>query len=143
MRILIGLVVAAFGLAGCGPADDGRLAVSGAVKFKDAPIPDGAIIKFVPADGQGTEGLVMTAGGEYSIPKPNGLKPGKYTVSVTMGDGKTAVNPIDPDAPPGPGGGTNIISKDLIPPSWGRNSKQQVTVTADGPNKFDFDIPAK
>jgi len=140
MRVLIGFVVTVLGMVGCGPPDDGRLAVTGAVKLKDAPIKDGAIIKFVPLDGQSTEGLVTTAGGAYSLPKANGLKPGKYSVVASLGDGKTAVNPVDPDAPPGPGGGTNIISKELIPPSWNRNSKQQVTVTADGPNKFDFDI---
>jgi hypothetical protein len=68
-------------------------------------------------------------------------------VRVTAGDGKTPDEPTDPDAPPGPteapksGKGTNIISKDLVPPDWNRNSKQQVTVTKEGPNKFDFNIP--
>jgi len=42
--------------------------------------------------------------------------------------------------PPGPGG-TNIISKELVPRDWNSASKQEVTVTKDGPNKFDFDIP--
>jgi hypothetical protein len=33
------------------------------------------------------------------------------------------------------------MSKELIPKDWNVNSKQQVTVTADGPNEFDFKIP--
>jgi hypothetical protein len=139
MRVLFGLA-AVMCVAGCGGSDDGRMAVSGTVKFKDAPIKDGAIVKFVPDEQQGTEGLVMTTGGGYTLPRANGLKPGKYTVTVSLGDGKTAVNPVNPDEPPEPGGGTNIVSKELIPPEWNRKSTQHVTVTADGPNEFNFDI---
>ena len=140
MRVLIGFLAIAACVAGCGGPDDGRLAISGTVKFKGAPIKDGAIVKFVPDEQQGTEGLTMTTGGEYALPKPNGLKPGKYTVIVSLGDGKTAINPVNPDEPPGPGGGTNIVSKELIPKDWNSQSKQHVTVTTEGPNKFDFDI---
>ena len=82
----------------------------------------------------------MAGGGAYAIPRAAGLKPGRYLVRVTAGDGKTAVNPMDPNSPPGPGG-TNIISRDLVPPDWNVTSKHEVTVTKDGPNKFDFDIP--
>ena len=46
----------------------------------------------------------------------------------------------DPDTPPGPGG-TNIISRDLVPKEWNVSSKQEATVTKDGANKFDFVIP--
>ena len=141
MRANIGSVLVAVCVAGCGAPDDGRLAVTGTVKFKGQPIKDGATVQFSPLDKDGSEGLVMTAAGAFGIPKENGLKPGKYKVTVSLGDGKTAVNPVDPEAPPGPGGGTNIISKELVPADWNRNSKQQVTVTKDGPNKFDFDIP--
>ena len=28
-----------------------------------------------------------------------------------------------------------------VPKEWNVNSKQEVTVTTDGPNRFDFDIP--
>lgn len=126
-------------ILGCG-SDDGRLEITGTVKLKGQPIKDGAVIQFFPEDNQSTEGLLATTGGAFSLPRANGLKPGKYKVSVSLGDGKTAVNPVG-DTPPGPGGGTNIISKQLVPADWNRNSKQFVTVTKDGPNKFDFDIP--
>jgi hypothetical protein len=116
------------------------VAISGAVKLKGAPIPDGAIVIFEPLENQDTAGNATVASGEYSIPRTGGLKPGKYLVRITAGDGKTAVNPVDPDAPPGPGG-DNIISKDIVPKDWNVNSNQQVTVSKDGPNRFDFDIP--
>jgi hypothetical protein len=130
-------------IAGCSQSHDGRVEITGTVKLKGEPIKDGAIVMFEPLDKQDTAGNATVTGGTFSIPRVSGLKPGKYLVRVTAGDGKTPVNPVDPDSPPGPGGGrgsTNIISKELVPPSWNVNSKQEVTVTKDGPNKFDFDI---
>ena len=127
--------------AGCSDEHGGRLEVSGTIKLHGQPIKDGAIVTFAPLENQGTEAQAQTAGGNFKIPRANGLKPGKYRVSVTAGDGKTAVNPVDPDAPPGPGGGTNIVSKELVPKDWNVNSKQEATVTKEGPNQYDFDIP--
>jgi len=141
MRAIISLAVAAVCIAGCGAPDDGRLEITGTVKLKGQPIKDGAIVQFGPMDQQDTTATVGTKDGQFIIPKANGLEPGKYLVRVSLGDGKTAVNPVDENAPPGPGGGTNIISKELVPAAWNRNSKEQRTVTKEGPNKFDFDIP--
>jgi hypothetical protein len=128
-------------VAGCSDPYAGRFEVSGSAKLKGKPIPDGATVTFIPQDDQGTEGQAVFTGGKYLIPRPNGLKAGKYLVRLSAGDGKTATNPVNPDEPPGPGGGTNIISKELVPPDWGTRSKQTVTVTAAGPNTFDFDVP--
>jgi hypothetical protein len=139
--VLAGLAaVCGFALAGCTDEFAGRAAISGSVKLKGQPIPDGAIVMFEPLENQDTAGNATVTGGEYTIPRSAGLKPGKYLVRVTAGDGKTAINPVDPDAPPGPGG-SNIISQDIVPKEWNVNSKQEVTVTTDGPNRFDFDIP--
>jgi hypothetical protein len=137
---LLALWVAAAWAAGCSGSHDGRAAVSGTVKLKGQLINDGAIVLFEPLENQDTAGNATVARGAFSIPKAFGLKPGKYLIRITAGDGKTAVNPVDPDSPPGPGG-TNIISKDIVPGDWNVNSKQEVTVTRDGPNKFDFNIP--
>jgi hypothetical protein len=140
MRFGAGILAASALLVGCSSSEDGRLEVSGKVKLKGEPIKNGAIVMFEPLDNQDTAGNATVAAGEYSIPRSNGLKPGRYLVRITAGDGKTAVNPLDPDTPPGPGG-TNIISRDLVPPDWNVHSKREVTVTKDGKNKFDFDIP--
>jgi len=126
--------------AGCSNNYDGRVDVSGTVKIKGQPIKDGAIVMFEPLENQDTAGNATVDKGAFVIPRATGLKPGKYLVRVTAGDGKTPVNPVNPDEPPGPGG-TNIISKELVPATWNVNSRQEVTVTRDGPNKFDFDIP--
>jgi len=144
MRLALAFwLTAGFLVLGSGCADKyaGRYAVSGAVKLNGKPIKDGALVLFEPLDGQDTAGNATTSGGNYSIPREGGLKPGKYLIRVTAGDGTTAINPVDPDAAgPGPGG-TNIVSKDLVPKEWNVASKQQVTVTADSPNKHDFVIP--
>jgi len=128
--------------AGCTDKYGGRVAVTGSVKLKGKPIKDGALVIFEPVDGQDTAANATTSKGTYTIPKESGLKPGKYLIRVTAGDGVTAVNPLDPGGPgPGGPGGTNIVSKDLVPKEWNVASKNQVTVTTDSPNKHDFDIP--
>jgi hypothetical protein len=126
-------------LGGCSDPNEGRMEVSGTVQLKGSPLKDG-IVLFEALDGQDTGGSAQISGGKFELPAESGLKPGKYLVRVTAGDGVTAVDPINPDAPPGPSGGTNIVSKDLVPKEWTVNSKQQVTVTKEGPNTFDLDI---
>jgi hypothetical protein len=134
------ILLLALVMTGCSDSYDGRMEISGTVKLKGQALKDGAIVMFEPLDKQDTAGNASLTRGAFTIPKASGLKPGKYLVRITAGDGKTAVNPVDPSTPPGPGSG-NIISKDLVPLDWNVNSKQEVTVTKDGPNKFDFDIP--
>jgi hypothetical protein len=147
--LALGLATGLTVLAGCSKQADGRVTVSGNVRLKGKPIKDGAMVLFEPIDGQDTAANATTVNGAFLIPQHTGLKPGKYLIRVTAGDGVTAVNPLDSGtgpgaegpAPGGPGRGTNIVSKDLVPKEWNVASKQQVTVTADGPNKFDFEIP--
>jgi hypothetical protein len=136
-----GLVaLCSFAFAGCTDEYSGRERITGSIKLKGEPIPDGAIVIFEPLEKQDTAANATVVGGSYTVPESSGLKPGKYLVRITAGDGKTAVNPTDPDSPPGPSG-SNIVSKDLVPADWNVNSKQEVTVTKGGPNKFDFNIP--
>jgi len=139
-RFSVGILLAVILVAGCTNSSDGRLEVSGTVTLKGQPIKDGAIVMLEPMESQDTAANVTVSGGAFKIPNSAGLKPGKYLVRITAGDGKTAVNPLDADSPPGPGG-SNIISKELVPGDWNVNSKQEVTVSKDGPNKFDFSIP--
>jgi hypothetical protein len=77
------------------------------------------------------------------------LKPGKYLVRLTSGDGKTIarVGVREDKNPPkelaaAPGGSTNIVSMDRIPEEWNIRSKQEREVKANGVNRFDFDIPS-
>ena len=142
-RILVACSAAALALALAGCADEhaGKTEVSGSVKLKGQPIKDGAQVEFVPLENQSTRFTAETKDGKYRVARAGGLLPGRYLVRVSLGDGKTAVNPVDAAAPPGPGGGANIVSKDLVPKDWNVNSKQERTVAADKANVFDFDIP--
>jgi len=135
--LLVALATVGFIVAGCGPDYGGRVAVKGKVILKGTPVKDG-IIKFTPVEpgGEQSESGAQIRDGEYVLPAEKGLFPGKYKVTLTAGDGRT---PANTDEAPGPTG-ANIISKDLIPPEYNVNSKQEVTVTEKGPNVFDYDI---
>jgi hypothetical protein len=149
MRTLpLGLQLCLIALAvpptGCSDSS-GRIGVSGNVTLKGQPLDDG-IVEFVPIDGQGTQASTMCSGGKYKIAADKGLKPGKYRIRITAGDGKTPYRtepsgPDSPSGPPGPGGKANIISKELVPRDWNIDSKQERTITKEGPNVFDFEIP--
>ncbi|MFM8273084.1 MAG: hypothetical protein ACKODX_12225 [Gemmata sp.] len=134
------LVLLSLIAAGCGDKFGGRVAVSGTVKLAGKPLKDGSV-SFEPLDGQASRASAAVTGGAFDIPQANGLQPGKYLIRVSAGDGRTPVNPVDADNPPGPTGGTNIISKELIPADWNVNSKQERSITAGAPAKFDFEIP--
>ncbi|NBO91302.1 MAG: hypothetical protein EBV06_03145 [Planctomycetia bacterium] len=115
---------------------DGRVEVTGTVKLKGQPLKEG-FISFSPLENQNTQAQVLIASGSYRMEQKHGLRPGKYLIRVSAGDGKT---PYLTDGPPGPGG-TNIISKEIVPADWNINSKQERTVNNQSPNKIDFDIP--
>jgi hypothetical protein len=126
----------AVALTGCADRYGGKLAVRGEVKLAGQPLKAGSIM-FVPLEGQGTQGGAPVVDGAYSVPRANGLKPGKYLVQLTAGDGKT---PHDEEAA-APGGSTNIVSFDLIPEDWNVRSTQKVEVKSDGDNTFNFNVP--
>jgi hypothetical protein len=133
-------------LAGCADPYPGRVAVSGTVKFKGEPLKSG-IIAFEPLEKQDTSSGASIENGSYRIPREKGLKPGKYRLRVSAGDGVTPGLPAGTGAKEeqeaaGPGRGTNIISKEMIPPSWNTQSNQEVTIT-EREARYDFDIPAK
>src|SRR5262249_46214306 len=113
-------------LAGCSDFA-GRLAVSGTVKLVGGPLEGGTIL-FLPLDGQGTESGAPIIKGAYTVPRKSGLKPGKYLVRITSGDGKTPAN----EEAAAPGGSTNIVSVDRIPEDWNVRSQQQIEVQAKG-----------
>jgi hypothetical protein len=124
-------------LAGCSDPYGGRKEVSGTVKLQGQPVKDGSII-FLPLDSKETQGGAQIIQGEYKMTQQNGLKPGKYLVRLTAGDGKTLAAGEQAGAP---GGSTNIVSMDLIPEEWNTKSKHEVEIKSDGANRFDFDIP--
>jgi hypothetical protein len=112
------------------------MALSGTVTLEGEPLKDGSI-RFIPQDGQDTQEGAGITNGEFSIDRKHGLKPGRYLVQITSGDGKTPAREEDIAGP----SSTNIVSVDRIPDDWNTNSKQQIEMKSDGPNKFPFEIP--
>ena len=132
LAVLVLLPLVSF-LIGC-DAGDGRLPIRGSVSLKGKPLEDG-VIQFVST---GMKTGTMISKGKYEIPQDQGLIPGNYKVMITAGDGRTPAE--SPDGIPGPTG-ANIVSKELIPPEYNTNTKQEVTVKSSTQNKFDFNIP--
>jgi len=138
VRLLI--VAGILSLAG-GCEDDagGRQAVSGTVTLKGKPVEMG-MIEFLPlaaasADRTYTKSGAVIEQGNYDIPKPKGLVPGMYKVTISAPDKHQKVGG---DELPGPT--SSRTSKDLIPPEFNLKSKLEVEVKK-GPNTFDFAIP--
>jgi hypothetical protein len=133
------MLLVAVHLTGCGDSYGGRLAVRGTVTLDGQLLKDGSIV-FVPLDGQGTQSGAMIQNGGYTVPRKSGLKPGKYLIQITSGDGITPATAEENEVA-APGGSTNIVSRDRIPAEWNVRSEQKIEVKAEGSNKFDFDIP--
>jgi hypothetical protein len=130
------LLPAAF-LAGCSDPYAGRMEVAGQVKLQGQPVKNGSIL-FFPLDSKETQSGAPIVDGEYKIARKDGLKPGRYLVRLTAGDGKT---PAADEQVAVPGGSTNIVSVDLIPDDWNVKPKHEIEVKSNNANRFDFDIP--
>jgi hypothetical protein len=118
-------------LSGCGGAEDvlPREAVSGTVKLNGEPLKAGRIQFQGPAPGGA--GIVD---GAYSIPKAEGLVPGKYQVLIfgpqaAAAPAKTEMPGESLPTPP---------AKETIPAKYNAKSTLTAEVKKDGPNKFDF-----
>jgi hypothetical protein len=125
-------------VTGCSDPYAGRMEVTGVVKLVNEPIQDGTI-EFKPVDKQNadTHSGAPIKNGAYTVPRKNGLKPGKYLVIISSGSG-TPAN-LEEGASPGPAGG-NFTSQDKVPEDWNLKSNHEVEVKSGVTNKFDFDI---
>jgi len=133
--LLVGVVTGA-----CSENGPDRVEISGSVALKGKPLDEGTI-EFEPVGSPSpgtpyTKGGAVIKGGEYLIPRDQGLAPGKYKVRISSGDGQT---PVVSDQPPGPSG--NFTSKDRIPREYNVATKLEREVKRKGLNRFDFKIP--
>src|SRR5712692_7793236 len=85
------LLVCALAVPACSSSYKGRMEVSGTVTLEGSPLKQG-MVRFVPLDKQDTESGSPITDGEYKVPQDKGLKPGKYLVQISSGDGKTLAN---------------------------------------------------
>lgn len=84
----------------------------------------------------------MITKGAYRTAPMQGLIPGEYVVrifSVAGGASSPSANSM-----PGDDDGLGpAASRDLIPAKYNMRSNVLVNVKAEGPNEFNFDVPAK
>ena len=136
------VVVSCLGVAlfaGCETQDTGgRLAISGNVTFQGSPLDQGTIEFTSTGEGATAFTGAMIKGGSYEVPAEQGLAPGTYRVKISsvVEDSSTPV----PEMPGMPEDGAPA-AQERIPAEYNTESTKEVTVTADGANKFDFDIP--
>jgi hypothetical protein len=118
-------------LVSCGDSGSasGRLAISGTVHFKGAPVQNGSI-EFVPHPGVKTTSGAPITNGRFSIPADRGLEPGAYTIKISS-----------MEAPPDtePGGLPGPDPKELLPEKYNTKSTLTEEVKA-GKTTFEFKL---
>ena len=121
-------------VAGCaGEETDGRLSLSGSVTFQGQPLEQGSI-ELVAEDGSQQPGAPITDG-EFTIPAPQGLKPGTFIVRIFSTE-----EPED-DEPQAPGPeSAEPLGKERIPARFNVESELTAEVTEGGKNRFTFDL---
>jgi hypothetical protein len=129
MAVMLALIL--LPTAGCGPRSD-RLAVSGDVSLDGTPLDSGAIrFSSIGGDKLVSSGALIQSGAYY-VPQEKGLLAGVYHVEITSPD--TKAPPIRDSA------SGMLAAPERIPASYNVDSKQQIEVTPDGDNTFDFKI---
>jgi hypothetical protein len=136
------LALLATGFIGCGASDNlPREAISGSV-LVDGKALESGLITFQP-DGTdaATQSGASVVQGKYTIPRDQGLVPGKYKVTITAA-GNTPEQPVDtkfnnnmPGMPPVP-------AKEIIPSSYNSASLLSAEVKAGSKNEFNFNLTA-
>jgi hypothetical protein len=135
-NVIVGLIA----IVGCGGEVDPTLPVSGTVTLNGKPVQHGDI-EFGGKVQNGLRRGAMIVNGKYQTAPMQGLVPGEYIVRIFSVP--VQANSANSEALPGDEELGPAASRDLIPPEYNMRSKQSVTVTAEGPNVFDFDIATK
>lgn len=120
---------------GCGPENPlGRLPISGTVTFEGEPLDQG-FIEFSPTENNpNIASGDRVENGRFQIPAHLGLTPGTYLVRISSAEETGEV--VEPEFP----GAATSTARERIPPEYNIESDQRITVTAEGPNTFQFDI---
>ena len=127
---------------GCGFGDsEGKLGVSGTILVDGQPLEAGTI-SFAPEQGQGGPASAMFSNGQYKIEAKKGLMPGKYVVKIFANATETGDQSPE-EVMTGSANGDRRTPQQTIPAEYNTHSTQVIEVTANGPNKFDFDIKSK
>ncbi|MDR1289608.1 MAG: hypothetical protein LBK06_00255 [Planctomycetaceae bacterium] len=124
-------------LAGCASSNpQGRVPISGEVLLNGQPLKEGNV-EF--SSVAGSTPMMMTSAtiknGKFETTAADGLIPGQtYTVKFS------ATEEIAGEFNVAPNGEKTPLTKDIIPPQWGHESKETITCEKGKENKFDFKL---
>jgi hypothetical protein len=132
------LLFASSALVGCGKSD-GKLSVTGSVKFPDGSIPKGqasGYVEFAPTDGgttaRGANGVIDKETGEFvltTMQPGDGIAPGEYTVTLR----------VNANYPPRPDGSSSVV-----PLEYTNASSTPLSAKVDAEHtRFDFEVPKR
>jgi hypothetical protein len=135
------LTAAGLAAPGCsGSRDDlPREPVSGSVTLDGQPLADGAIV-FAPAassEGAATATTSTIENGQFSIPRADGLIPGKYKVKISKPDHKPEGRSKGPI-----GKGTKPV-KELLPAKYNSKTELSADIEKGGTDGLKFDLRSK
>ncbi len=128
------------GLGGCGGGDNlPREEINGSVTIDGKPLPRG-MVTFVPADAEvSTQGGASIQDGKFTIPRIQGLVPGKYKVVVSSPDDKPEEFTDKKDSNNAPGM-PPVPAKEVVPSAYNTDSKLEAQVRPNAKNVFDFSL---
>ncbi|WP_339736339.1 hypothetical protein [uncultured Gimesia sp.] len=118
---------------GCSGVEDSRgkrVAVSGKVSYKNAPLEKGSI-QFFPESGEGFQAFGKIENGAYNIDLEQGPSVGKYVVKITAL--KKTGKMIETEE------GKEEEKKQYLPSKYNQNSELSADIKA-GSNSYDFTL---
>jgi hypothetical protein len=136
------LAFLASSLMGCGAGDNlPREAISGSVAVDGKPL-DSGLITFQPDGAEvATQSGASIVQGKYTIPREQGLVPGKYKVSITA-VGNTPEKQVDTTSNNNMPGMPPVPAKEVIPSAYNSGSLLSAEVKAGSKNEFNFNLTA-
>jgi hypothetical protein len=130
-------------MVGCGGSNDpySRVPISGTVKLDGQPLERGYFI-FEPKNDEPTQSGGMISNGAFEVPREKGPVPGTYSVAIFSGaDDPAAKAPAATAAGSAAAGSSR--GGERVPRKFNIETTLVREVTADGENKFDFDLTSK
>jgi hypothetical protein len=125
-------------LIGCGQSGPGRAPIAGKVTVGGQPLAAGRILFIPVAPNQGPTTSAAIKGGEYRVPKAEGVVVGQNRVEI-----EAELNlgfAIDDEAAYAKRGG-RPLPPNPIPPQYNRESQLAVEVIPGEQNSYDVTIP--
>ena len=137
------LLMLVFSVSGCGGGDADapqRAAVEGSVMIDNQPLRQG-VIRFVPmGDTTGPKTSMLINQGKFSADEEHGPLVGTHRIEIESTDTAGLAMDDEEALQRLQSSGAQPLEVVEVPPAYNRNSTTTKTVTADGPNSYEFTL---